>query len=339
MSAFAVEIEGLVKRYGSSMALDLSEIRLAAGRIHVIVGSNGAGKTTLLRILLGLEPADDGSASVLGTQLRGANTASLLELRRRTAMVTQRPYLFGTTAGANVEYPLRARGVSPDECRHRAEDAMDALGVRHLYDQHAQTTSAGEAQRIAIARSIVAKPKVAFFDEPVANIDPATRPVVEGILRKLCEDGATVVVATHVVDQAYRLSADVVRIEKGRVAPPAIENLIEGELVAEADGETTHLVLGGGLRLRVATDIRGSARAAIAPHDIIISKSAFDSSARNSLGGQVTRLEKIGTLVHVTMDVGIPLISSITAESCSKMHLTIGSNVVCTFKASAVTVF
>ena len=131
--------------------------------------------------------------------------------------------------------------------------------------------------------------------------------------------------------------ANVVRIEKGRVAPPAVENLMEGEIVE--DEGAVFLAVEGGPRLRVATDLRGSVRACVAPHDIIISEDTFDSSARNSLPGVITRLEKIGDLVHVTADVGTPLKSSITSESCVKMRLTIGSHVVYTFKASAVSVF
>jgi tungstate transport system ATP-binding protein len=337
MNPPAATIAGIRKRFGERIALDVGELRLEAGGLHAVVGHNGAGKTTLLRTLVGLERPDAGRVSVLGIDVTGARSAELLSLRRRVAFVMQRPYLFASTAGENVEYPLRVRGVERAEGRRRAEAAMDELGVRHLYDRPARSTSAGEAQRVAIARAVVTDPEFALFDEPNANVDPEVRPVVEALLRGLSDRGVTVVVATHDIEGAYRLSADVVRLEAGHVAPPAIDNVIEGELVA--DGDAVALVVAGGGRINVATDRRGSVRAAVAARDIVVSTERFASSARNVLAGRITRLEERGGLVYVTADVGVPLVSSITPASCGEMKLTIGSDVVYTFKASAVTIF
>ncbi len=154
---------------------------------------------------------------------------------------------------------------------------------------------------------------------------------------ELAASGVTVVAATHVLEQAYRLSADVVRLEGGRLAPPAVENLLEGEVVEGEGGP--ELVLAGGTRVSVVSDRRGRVRAAIAPGDIVLSPERFDSSARNALAARVTALREHGGVVLVSADAGPSLTASVTHESCAHLGLTVGSRVVLTFKATAVEVF
>jgi tungstate transport system ATP-binding protein len=328
--------------------LDIPRLDLGPGRIHVLVGPNGAGKTTLLRIVNGLERAEAGSVSVLGTALPAPTRAERIRLQRRMAFCPEKPYLFGTTVRRNVEYPLRVRGVGGvdgSERRSRAAAAMEKLGVAGLAERDARTLSAGETGRVAMARAIVADPELLLVDEPLANLDDRAVPLVEKVLVDLASRGATVVAATHVTDQAYRLSANVVRLEAGRLAPPAVENVLEGEIEGETEGDSAEegqaaaLVIDGGPRIRVATGKRGHARAAVDPHDIIVSAERFESSARNQLPARVTSLRERGGLVYVAGDVGVELIALITAESCAKLGLTVGSEVVFAFKATAVKVF
>ena len=364
MDVPAVDVRGLVKRYGEVTVLDLPRLDLARGRTHVLVGPNGAGKTTLLRIVNGLDLPDSGSVRVLGAEA-GVN----LELQRRMAFCPEKPYLFQTTVRRNVEYPLRARGVekaetsasSVEPCRSRAEAAMEKLGVLGLAERDARSLSAGETQRAAFARAVVSDPELLLLDEPLANVDGEAVPLVEKVLVDLVSRGVTVVAATHVLDQAYRLSANVVRLEAGRIAPPAIENVLDGEIVpgdAPGDGgPSAVLVLDGGVSVHVTTEKRGRARAAVDPRDIIVSTDRFESSARNALPGRVVSLRERGGLVYVTAAVvsssngvggdgngtggppGVELTSVVTPESCAKLGLTVGSEVVFAFKATAVQVF
>jgi molybdopterin-binding protein len=337
VSDAAVRIEGLVRRRTPEWALEVDELEFPRGGIHVLVGANGSGKTTLLRVLAMLDAADGGTVEVLGTDVSGLDAGAKGALRRRIAFATQKAYLFDSTAQANVEYPLAARGMPKEERAPSAGAAMERLGVAHLAERSARTLSAGEAARVALARAVVAGPEVLLLDEPLASLDPEAVPVVEGLLVELAASGVTVVAATHVLEQAYRLSADVVRLEAGRVAPAALENLIEGEVV---DGEGgPQLVMAGGMRVSVVTDRRGRVRAAIAPGDILISPEPLESSARNALRARVTALRERGGAVFVTADANCELTASVTHESCARLGLTVGSRVVMTFKATAVEVF
>jgi len=337
VSGPAARLEGVLKRFGERAALDVDSLEFEAGRTHVLVGPNGAGKTTLLRILCGLDAPDAGEVNVLGSSLARSRGAEGLALRRRIGFAAQKPYLFRMTVRGNVEYPLAARGVPPLERRSRGEGALERLGVAHLAERRSRALSAGETERVAIARAIVSGPELLLLDEPLANVDPEGAPVVEKVILDLASAGATVIVATHVLDQAYHLSANVVRLEAGRMAPPAVENLLEGELVAAEAGAV--LVLEGGSRIDVVTGKRGRARASIDPGDIVLSGRELDSSARNSLRGRVTALREQGGVVMVTADAGTPITASVTPESCTRLGLTVGSEVVLTFKATAVRVF
>ncbi|MHC4248214.1 MAG: ABC transporter ATP-binding protein [Planctomycetota bacterium] len=337
MSDAAIKIEGLVRRRGADWSLEVEALEFPRGGIHVLVGSNGAGKTTLLRILALLDQPDGGTIEILGSDARRLDARAGGELRRRLAFATQRPYLFDSTVVKNVKYPLAARGVPRAERGKPARSAMERLGVAHLAERRARTLSAGEGARVALARAIASGPEVLLLDEPLANLDPGAAPVVEALLVELAASGVTVVAATHVLEQAYRLSADVVRLEAGRLAPPAVENLLEGEVVDSGAG--AELVLAGDVRVSVVTESRGRVRAAIAPGDIVLSAGRLDSSARNALEGRVTALRERGGAVLMTADAGVPLTASVTHESCEHLGLTVGSRVVMTFKATAVEVF
>jgi tungstate transport system ATP-binding protein len=333
----AVSASGLTRKYGKTTVLSLDGLELPAGRIHVLVGPNGAGKTTAMRVIAGLEPADGGELEVLGSTWKGP-AGGAMKLRRRIGFAAQKPYLFSTTVRRNVEYPLRARGVPAAEIAERSAAAMRRLGVAHLADRNARTLSAGEGQRVAIARATVARPDLLLLDEPLANLDPESAPIVESLCRELAGTGVTVLIATHVLEMAYHLSAEVVRLEKGRLMPPALDNLLSGEVTVVEGGEP-RMTLGTGLPISVATEKRGPVRAAINPGDILLSSEALHSSARNSLPGRVTALEDRGTSVRVTADVGVKLVASVTHQSVTEMRLTIGSPVYFTFKATALRVF
>lgn len=351
VSGPAVAIAGLLKRYGGATVLDIESLELAAGEAHVIVGPNGSGKTTLLRIIAGLERPDSGDILLLGRKLGDIPSKDAARLRRRIGFSAEKPYLFRTTVLRNVEYPLRVRGVARPERARRAREALERLGVRHLAERNAPLLSAGERERVSIARAIVSGPELVLLDEPFANVDPGAVPLVERVVLELASSGVTVAVATHLLEQAYRLSAKVVRLEEGRVAPPAVDNIIEGEIVSTDAGPV--LSLEGGVGIHVVTDRRGRARAAVPPGDIILSAEPFDSSARNVLRGRVSVLRERGPggrvrdgqsgqrggVVLVTANAGIPLTASVTPESCRNLGLTVGSEVVLTFKATAVRFF
>ncbi len=337
MPETALRVSDLTVVYGDDTVLDLQSLEFERGKIHIVVGPNGAGKTTLLRVIAGLEQPATGSVEVFGCDLYRLPRKERLRTMRRMTFCFQKPYLFNSTVRANVEYGLRFRETERVARAGRVQSAMKALSVLTLQERNARTLSAGETQRVSLARALVLQPELVLLDEPVANVDQANRSQVETAITELQAQGCTVVVATHQVEQAYRLSANVVRLERGRIAPPALENLLEGEIV-ERDGSAV-LLLGGGLSIHLITEKRGFTRAAVDPANIIVSKEPIRSSARNSFAGRVAALSELDRKVVLSVDVGLELTAHITRESFEGLGITLGSQVYLTFKASSVTVF
>ena len=156
-------------RFGGGVTVALPEISVAAGERILIAGPNGSGKTTLLRVL----------AMLLRTD--GRFEAEVPP--RAVSLLPQRPYLFDMTARANVELALAGRDVGRAERRDRAEAALARLGASHLARRRPEELSAGELQRIALARTLVTRPRVLLLDEPLGPLDPAGIERVRALLQ------------------------------------------------------------------------------------------------------------------------------------------------------------
>ena len=192
------------------------DLRLAGGRVHVLLGANGAGKSTLLRALNGLEAAE-GELRFGGRPV--VTAADRLALRRRTAAVFQKAYLLDTTVQGNVESGLRLRGVGRAAARRRAAEALELLGIAGLRDRRPAHLSGGEAQRVSIARALAVDPEVLFFDEPLSSLDPPTREALVRDLSSIFDRSQMAVVwVTHDRDEALAVADVVSFLEDGRVA-------------------------------------------------------------------------------------------------------------------------
>ncbi|HSL70814.1 MAG TPA: ATP-binding cassette domain-containing protein, partial [Longimicrobiales bacterium] len=161
-----LELAGLQRRYGGRLVVDIETLEVKAGEILAILGPNGAGKSTLFRLLLLLERADRGELRLNGRALRWGDA----EAHRRMAGLFQRPYLFSGSVRANVAYGLRARGMSRAEREARVAAALGDLGLSDLSERSVSSLSGGEAQRVALARTVVLEPDVLLLDEPTANL-------------------------------------------------------------------------------------------------------------------------------------------------------------------------
>ncbi|HZW72527.1 MAG TPA: ATP-binding cassette domain-containing protein, partial [Caldimonas sp.] len=328
MEDSAYRLRGLRVDYGTHCALDVAALELPAGRITAVVGPNGAGKSTLLRVLAFLLPPTAGSIELLGrTVERG--TGDLTALRRQVTYVAQAPLLFHSSVRANVAYGLRARGARSDE---RVDRALAAVGLQGFGERSARRLSGGETQRVAIARALAIDPPALLFDEPTANLDRATVPVIEALLRSLGEAGKTVVLTTHNLEQAYRLSHRVIALNDGRLAPSPLVNRLHGHTVRSAGHAYFE---SAGLRIELPDDAETEA-IAIDADDIIVSLAPLDSSARNCFPGQIIRVAHGERGIVLTIDCGMPLLARITPHSYDALALNLGARVYVTFKASAI---
>lgn len=219
-------LRGVTKAYPGRSRPVLSidgEIEIRRGEVVAIVGPSGAGKSTLLRLLAMIERPTSGAIEAFGEPLT-ASAAPPLALRRRATLVYQRPLLQSASVRDNAAFGLRVRGQR--DHRAQVEAALDRVKMGHLARAHARSLSGGEAQRVALARALVIEPEALLLDEPTANLDPYNVSVIEDAVRALNRDrGTTVVLVTHNVFQAKRLSSRAVL-------------LLDGQAVETSDAKT-----------------------------------------------------------------------------------------------------
>ena len=208
-------LEAVSYAAGGKLLIAELDLIFTAGPRSFILGPNGAGKSLLLRLAHGLIAPSSGrvvwrDGPVAG---RGNNRAS----RKRQAMVFQRPVLLRRSAAANVDYALALHGVRGADLSRRRDEALEATGLTPLAGRPARVLSAGEQQRLALARAWAIRPDVLFLDEPTASLDPAATRAVEAIVTAIYESGTKIIMTTHDLGQARRLADEVVFLHQGRL--------------------------------------------------------------------------------------------------------------------------
>jgi heme exporter protein A len=191
VSAPALELDGLERRYGDRVALSGVSVRLAAGETVAVFGSNGAGKTTLLRVLATLLRPHAGVARVLGHEL----PAEAWKARGQVGYLGHDPLLYRELTGReNLRYHARLHGVAAE----RVEERLAAVGLERRADEPVRDLSKGMVQRLAVARATLHDPQLLLLDEPRANLDPAAAEKLEPLIGR--GSGRTRVLVTHDVD-------------------------------------------------------------------------------------------------------------------------------------------
>ncbi|MCF3104999.1 ABC transporter ATP-binding protein [Streptomyces roseoverticillatus] len=217
----AVEVRGLVKRYGPKAAVDGLDLSVARGGLTAVLGPNGAGKTTTIETCEGYRRPDAGTVRVLGLD----PVADAAKLRPRVGVMLQSG---GVYAGARAEEMLRhvaALHAHPLD----VPSLIERLGLGSCGRTAYRRLSGGQQQRLALAMAVVGRPELVFLDEPTAGLDPQARHATWDLVRELRTDGVTVVLTTHYMDEAEALADDIAIIDSGRViAQGSPEELCRG---------------------------------------------------------------------------------------------------------------
>jgi tungstate transport system ATP-binding protein len=233
-----LELRGLSLESGGRRLIDRVDLKVQEPGITVILGPNGAGKSLLLRLVHGLVAPTAGVILWGGTPMDD-------EIRRRQAMVFQKPVLLRRTAAANITYALGLRGVARSERNSRALQALELAGLHRHAFAPARVLSGGEQQRLCLARALSLDPEVLFLDEPTASLDPASTLAIERLLIGAKHRGIKVIVVTHDVGQARRLAQDVIFLHHGRL----IEHQPAWRFFDQPESNAARAFMAGGLVL------------------------------------------------------------------------------------------
>ncbi len=220
-----LQIKNLHKTFGSNQVLKGIDFSLNKGEVVAVLGSSGSGKTTMLRCLSFLETADQGELTFdqRKTDMVKVSKREIHNLRMDMGFVFQSFNLFANkTALENVMSGLTiARHVSKSEAEKIAHEMLKKVGMDNRADYYPAQLSGGQQQRVAIARAIATNPKVVLFDEPTSALDPELTGEVLDVMKKLADEGMTMVVVTHEMQFAQDVADRVVFMDKGVVVEEA----------------------------------------------------------------------------------------------------------------------
>jgi len=211
---YAIQAEGLVKRFGDTTALAGIDLAAREGSVLGVLGPNGAGKTTAVRILATLLQPDAGSARIAG-----------YDVLRQPQLVRQTIGLTGQFASVdedltgtqNLVMIGRLLDLSVADARQRAAELLDWFDLSDAADRVAKTYSGGMRRRLDLAASLVGRPAIVFLDEPTTGLDPAKREAMWDVVRRLVTDGSTVLLTTQYLEEADALADEITVIDRGRV--------------------------------------------------------------------------------------------------------------------------
>ena len=230
----AIRVDGLKVRRGGRLVLPGIDAQVPPGRVTGLLGPSGSGKTTLMRAIVGVQVVESGTVHVLGLP------AGSQPLRRRVAYVTQAPSVYGDlTVRENLRYFARVLGTPPT----RISEVVEAVDLVEHADQVVRTLSGGETSRVSLATALLGRPEVLVLDEPTVGLDPVLRRDLWAMFHRLANEGATLLVSSHVMDEAERCHVLALMREGRVIAMGAPEELrartgqddLEGAFLALAE--------------------------------------------------------------------------------------------------------
>lgn len=345
-----LDLDLAVQRGG--LALDV-RLRAGGGEVLGILGPNGAGKTTLLQVVAGLVRPAAGRLVVGDDTWDDADAGiHLAPERRDVGYVFQDQLLFPhLSVVGNVAFGLRARGAPAARARHRARERLDRMGLGRLADQAPAALSGGQAQRVALARTLVVEPRVLLLDEPLAALDVQARHTARRELAEhLADFPGPCLFVTHEPVEALALADRLVVLEGGRVtqsgSPAEISHRPRSPWVAELVGVNLFLgtarggavELDGGGRLVTATRRVGAVRLVVHPHAVSVHREPPAGSPRNVWEGEVAGLDRQGPRVRVRVEGQPSIVAEVTPQAVVDLELGQGGRVWVSVKATEIQV-
>ncbi len=228
-----IQVENLTRKFGDFTAVDGISFEVPAGQVFGFLGPNGAGKTTTIRVLLGLLSPTGGTARVLGRDVR----SHAREILQQVGYMSQKFSLYrDLTVRENLRFFGQSYGLHGEALRERMDFVIEMAGLTGHTNRPTRELSGGWAQRLALGAAIMHRPKLLFLDEPTAGVDPVSRREFWDLLYRLAEEGTTIFVTTHYMDEAEHCER-VAFIYFGRLiadGPPheIVESTVPGKVLA-----------------------------------------------------------------------------------------------------------
>ncbi len=259
---FAIEVEGLTKRYGNLLAVDHISFEVRAGEVFALLGPNGAGKTTTIRMLTGLARPTAGRARVLGLDL----LTEAARIKKRIGVVPERSNLYDElSAFDNLIFAMQLYGVPRRERKRRAEELLEQFRLGDKRDVPFARLSRGMRRALTVAAALVHRPRLLFLDEPTVGLDVVSAHGLRALIGRLREEGVTIFLTTHYMEEAERLADRVALLVRGRIV--AVDT-VDGLKSRAQQGVTVEVHVRGGSgeeRLRFqGEDVEAALRVALA---------------------------------------------------------------------------
>jgi len=344
-------LRNVTKTFGEKTVLDRINLEILDGEILALLGPNGSGKTTLLKILASILRPTDGEIYFWGVKVTDQNVE---KIRMESTLVFQKTVLFNTTVYDNIAYGLRIRRATKNEIDHKVAQILKLVRLEGFEKRSARKLSGGEQQRVALARALALNTRLLLLDEPTANLDPKNAGIIEEAIATTNQElKTTIVMATHNMFQAKSLPHRIALMEDGRITEvgtsmdifgrlsktlasfAAVENTFAGTAKISEDGSTL-INVGNGVQIVAVAKNVGEVSVFVSPEDIILSRSRFESSARNMFKGNIVEILDLGSVIRLKVDVGKTFTVQITKRSFSEMGLNLNTEVFLSFKASTV---
>ncbi len=249
---YAIQAEGLIKHYGETKALDGVDLAVPSGTVLGVLGPNGAGKTTAVRILATLLTPDAGHATVNGFDLRKQSD----QVRRSIGLTGQYASVDEQLSGReNLVLVARLLNYTRKGASLRAAELLEEFGLAEAADRRIKTYSGGMRRRLDLAASLVGRPSVIFLDEPTTGLDPGKRDDVWSMIRKLTDEGTSVLLTTQYLDEADALADSITVIDHGKViangTPQELKSIVGGRSLQVRPTNITDLADVGTLLTRI----------------------------------------------------------------------------------------
>jgi ABC-2 type transport system ATP-binding protein len=251
-----IEASGLVKSYGDVRALDGVDLEVHAGTVFGLLGPNGAGKSTTVKILTTLSRPDGGSARVAGRDV----LADPVRVRHAIGVVGQKHGSDREATGReNLVLQGEFYGITGRALKRRAAEQLERFGLADAADRQVKTYSGGMQRRLDVAMGLIHRPQVLFLDEPTTGLDPEARAQMWGEIERLArQEGMTILLTTHYLEEADRLASQLAIVDRGRIVARGTPD----ELKSELHGDTIQVDLanGDGAAARAALERVSEAR-------------------------------------------------------------------------------